>query len=121
MNNDYGMKLKANGLSTKQDVYFYEIPLVDFFKLDNNSFTFMVSEWYQNQELVLSFDFSNRELKKIHSIIETQQRICIKDPFYPNKCIINQAIYLDIKARLGKEEQDSSGDKFIPFIIKEIS
>lgn len=37
MNNDYGMELKASGLSTKQDVYFYEIPLVEFFKLNNNS------------------------------------------------------------------------------------
>jgi hypothetical protein len=88
MNNDYGTKLKANGLTTKQDVYFYEIPLVEFFKLNNNSFTFMVSEWHQNEELVLSFDFSNRELKKIHSIMATQQRVYIKDSFYPNKFII---------------------------------
>lgn len=81
----------------------------------------MVLEWHQNEELVLSFDFSNRELKKILSIMKAEQRIFIKNPFYPDKFRLDQVTYLIIKSRLGKEEQDSSGDKFIPLIIKEIS
>ncbi|PLA73679.1 hypothetical protein CYQ88_09900 [Hydrogenovibrio sp. SC-1] len=119
---DFGVKMKEMGIARQQNEFFFHgIPLLDFFKINPNKFTFMVAQKINDEKFALSFDFSEKILKQIFVKMASEKKVPTKKvPFFSNRFILNQAIYINIKATMGKEERDSCGDVFIPFIIEEV-
>lgn len=118
---DYGTKLKNNGFSRKLDINFYGVSFVGCFKLDSSLYTFATSTHDHEEELVLYFDFSNHEFRTISKIVNSEGKVFYKSSIFDNRLMINEPIYLDIKARLGEVQENLAGDKFIPLVIKQIN
>ncbi|BBP44511.1 hypothetical protein [Thiosulfativibrio zosterae] len=111
---DYGLKLLAEGASRTQDIFFSEVPFLEYAKLNSNTYTFVATHETQNDEYLSSFDFSKQLLQIILAKIKAEKSLLTNQSGLP------YTIYLNLRVRLGKEQHDLTGEPFIPFVIQEI-